>query len=450
MQRENYSLSLQQQQVYDAICRGENVALFGDAGTGKSIIVKKFMRDCASFRNIVCLAPTGLAARNIDEAQTIHSFFGIEPGTVGVCPELNQYLKVTLPYVATIIIDEISMVRSDLFDIIEQMLSAVPLLGQRKHSAFGGRQLVVVGDFKQLPPVVSDAEIEEYLDYKYQGEYAFMSSAWQLAEFKNFYLSKSFRQNSHEYYRLLRSVRNNSDTFAVLGTLNSRVLNRELDIDHLVNPGTLALCSTRRLASETNKTLLANLPNPSVPYSAIISGCFPVNEYPAEKELLIKVGAKVMLIANKRGTGAWTASGFEYVNGEMGVVVSVNPHQISVQLVSGCIVNVTLNTWFSYQYILGKENGVLRIRAQKVGSFRQFPVAIAYASTIHKAQGQTLGSIYLKLGNGCFAPGQLYTALSRIRNLECLFLDNAIKPTDMLPDPVVDFFYNSIDYEFVD
>jgi ATP-dependent exoDNAse (exonuclease V) alpha subunit len=443
----NYDLSPQQQQVYDAMQRGENVALFGDAGTGKSIIVKKFVQEHANSGNVICLAPTGLAARNIGEAQTIHSFFAIDPGSVGYCLEINQHLDRMLPFVATIIIDEISMVRSDLFDSIEQILRAVPYLGQSRNPAFGGRQIIVVGDFKQLPPVISDAEIAEFLDYQYNGEYAFMSNAWQMAAFRNYYLCESFRQNSPEYCHLLRSIRNNTNTFAVLDTLNSRAVNEIPDTDCLASPNTLALCGTRRLASQINGAQLANLSGQPMLFPATIYGNFPVNEYPTEGQLLLKIGAKVMLLANKRRPDYICDSGFEYVNGDIGTVSCISQDHIGIQLASGRLVNVTRNTWFSYKYQLDIDGKAPRIKAKKVGVFTQFPIAIAYACTIHKAQGQTLNSIYLKLGNGCFAPGQLYTALSRIRNLDCLWLDNKIRVTDMIPNPVVDWFYDSIKYE---
>jgi ATP-dependent DNA helicase PIF1 len=438
---DNIVLSPQQKIVFDAMMEGKNVALFGDAGSGKSVIVKKFLQEKARSGDVVCLTPTGLAARNIGQAQTIHSFFSIDPGCVGDLSPLNRRLLNILPKVRTILIDEISMVRSDLFDIMEQCLRLVPI--DDNFAPFGGRQIIVVGDFKQLPPVVSDEHIAEFLEYYYNGEYAFKSKAWLQADFLNYYLEGTFRQDSDNYYHILQNIRYGINIVASFRELNQQVFPLSPGSGLLANPKTLALCSRKVLASEINRKLMSYIPGKEYLFEASVKGKFPINEYPTDHNLKLKIGTKVMILANKKETIQANDLEYEYVNGDIGKIVAMYDDAIIVRLGNDKSITVQKNTWNYYEYDLVEVNGEVKIEARIVGSFCQFPVAIAYASTIHKAQGQTLNSVYVVLGKGCFAPGQLYTALSRVRNLDCLFLASDLRMTDIIPDPMVDEFYHT-------
>lgn len=441
----NLTLSRHQRIIFDAMMNGENVAMFGDAGSGKSVLVRQFLTAKSGSGDVVCLTPTGLAARNIGEAQTIHSFFSIDPGCVGNPPPLNRRLCSILPHIKTILIDEISMVRSDIFDVMEDCLRRVPL--NNCSQPFGGRQIIVVGDFKQLPPVVSDDHIAEYLEYQYSGEYAFQSRAWQMAEFKYYHLTGSFRQTSDDYYDLLQCIRNNQDTMEAIHIFNQKVVPITPAFNMFENSKTMALCSRRVDANNINRTFMANLHGSEFPFQALVKGKFPMNEYPTDQTLKLKEGAKVMLLANKKANIQLANHEFEYVNGDIGKIVNINNDTIIVQLEENKFVTVQPNVWNCYEYELIEEEGEKRVMAKNVGSFCQFPIAIAYASTIHKAQGQTLDSIYVVLGKGCFAPGQLYTALSRVRSLDCLYLASGLQFTDVIADRLVDEFYTTQNWE---
>ncbi len=439
-------LSSQQNQVFQAMMRGENVALFGDAGSGKSLIIKKFLREKSDYGDVICLAPTGLAARNIGKAQTIHSFFSIDPGCVGDyrIPVTDRLLSI-LSLVRTVVIDEISMVRSDIFDMIERCLRRVNMAGDER--PFGGLQIIVVGDFKQLSPVVNEELVWGYLDSVYGGEYAFMSRAWKAAGFKNFYLQHSFRQNSLDYVNILNSIRHNRNLLQALNLCNQKVVRHTPSFDEFQNSTIMALCSKRDLTTEINDRCLSFLQDEMHHFVAVTYGKFPETEYPTDSFLKLKIGTKVMVLANKKTSSKMFNNDYEYVNGDIGLIVDISEEEINVQLMNGRIVGVRPFTWYCYEYDLVEEEGEKKIAAKIVGSFCQLPLAVAYASTIHKAQGQTLDSIFLILGNGCFASGQLYTALSRIRNLRSLFLSAAIQPTDAISDPVVDDFYMSVKWE---
>ena len=444
---DDFQLSFQQQHVYNVMMSGENVALFGEAGTGKSVVVRKFLQSKSKVGDTVCLAPTGLAARNIGEAQTIHSFFSLDPGWVSGQPiKASSQLQYMLPHIRTIIIDEISMVRSDIFELIDQGLRANPITSS--HHPFGGRQIIVVGDFKQLPPVVSDENIQIFLDSKYGGNYAFKTKSWHDAQFKNYHLNQIYRQDDPRYINILNQLRNNIQLQHALATFNTRVCPFFSNSDFQYSPG-MALCSIRKHAAEINIRVLSTLPGMIYQNEARVRGVFPPNEYPADFNLELKVGAKVMLLANKKTPPIILTEEYDYVNGDTGIITGfdANSSAIGVLLKSGKTVLVHPYLWFNYEYALQEEDGEIKIKALPVGTFEQFPIAVAYACTIHKAQGQTLDNIHLILGRGCFVSGQLYTALSRVRRLENLSLESEIKTTDAICDPMVDDFYMKIQYE---
>lgn len=444
---DNFLLSSQQQQVFDAMMQDESIALFGAAGSGKSIIVKKFLQAKSRAGDTVCLTPTGLAARNIGEAQTIHSFFSIDSGWIDEPPfNSSRRLQTILPHIRTIIIDEISMVRCEIFELIDKYSRMYPITSG--HHPFGGRQIIVVGDFKQLPPVVSDDNIKTFLESEYGGYYAFKTQSWLDAKFKYYYLNQVHRQTDSFYIGILNCIRNNISLPEALAVCNNRVAPFSSYVDFQHSPA-MALCSRRKIVSAINNNVLAILPGRTYKYEAFLRGKFPRNEFPTEYFLELKVGAKVMLLANKRTDCLISAGEYEYVNGDTGIITGFDEdrHLIIVRLHSGRTVFVQRNCWINYEYDLVEENGEQRIKAVSVGEFIQFPIATAYACTIHKAQGLTLDNIYLMLGQGCFASGQLYTALSRVRSLNNLTLETEIQITDAICDPMVDDFYMKIQYE---
>ena len=436
------NLNPEQRCALNAMCAGENIFLTGYAGTGKSAVINAFIQQKPS--NLVCLAPTGLAARNLAEAMTIHRCFNLPTGIAyplernNMSPSQADFLRT----IKTVLIDEISMVRSDVFMAIEELLRHhAPAENQGK--PFGGRQIIVVGDFYQLPPVVPAEKLEEYLDEQLDGIFAFNTSAWRAAGFRCIKLSHVHRQVDEFYINFLNEVRYlGPKLFSYL-----RYVNQQAVSDSQTEKGNdgIFLCCTRKVANNINIRALSELSDSGVLFKGRIQGCFPKDELPVAEKLLIKRGARVMIYGNCNSPGI--ALHAQYVNGDIGTVIDYNSAAFSVlvKLNRGPTVTVRPMTWSNYEYTTWRdENNELQIRQKEVGTFHQLPLAPAYATTIHKSQGQTLDKVHLVLDRGCFVQGQLYTALSRVRSLDCLTVDRAISPDDVLTDSMVQSFMEQL------
>ncbi len=416
---------------------GRNIFLTGRGGTGKSSIIKSFLE--RSEGNVVCLAPTGIAARNLPHGVTIHNFFRLSP-TGEPSRRENPYLQTLYQATETILIDEISMVRSDLFSMMEAILRQYAMPGYER-LPFGGRQIIAVGDFYQLPPVIEDDSIRRYLERQAGGIYAFNTAAWAQAKFENIVLRQIHRQTDPEYIEFLDAVRNTSrDLPDHLSTCEANIIGEYLESD------SVGVCCTRSDVAAINSTAMNRLKDAGIIFPGCVRGTFPTNDLPTDKELLIKRGEKVMLLANQQASYSY---GYDYVNGDIGVVEDYAPalETVTVRLsATQRLLEVTPAVWFNYEYDVEENDrtGELRLTTRKTGHFRQLPLAPAYAMTIHKAQGQTLNRIHLVLGRGCFAHGQLYTALSRVRKLTDLTLDRPIRFREAMNDPQVTDFYQNL------
>lgn len=417
-----FILDQEQETALKLMRNGKNVFLTGSAGTGKSAVIDALRQ----YKNrLVCLAPTGLAARNLRQASTIHAFFSIGHSTD------ETALRNRLRAAETILIDEISMVRVDLFQRIDRLL--------RLHVAdrpFGGKQIIVVGDFHQLPPVAESAPIQEALEECYGGIYAFNAPAWEQAHFETVRLNRIHRQTDRKYINFLEALRATAPSLPdYLKLSESCVSSRPADWP--------ALCCTRHAAALINAGEMNRLAGEETCFNGKITGRFPIHELPVELNLKVIEGARMMLLANRYDT----QPGGQYVNGDIGVVSTYSSlgNWIEVLLDRGGTVRVTPTMWSNCEYEAEVDNGELELHVNEIGYFRQFPLIPAYATTIHKAQGQTIPKIHLVLGKGCFAPGQLYTALSRVRSFADLTLDRPIRFEETIVDPQIQDFLRRLE-----
>ena len=417
-------LNAEQQNALELMKSGQNVFLRGDAGTGKTVVINRFIDSDPD--RIVSLAPTGLAASNLKHGgMTIHRFLGALSKDWAQDPEkVREYLR----SFRSLIIEEISMVRSDLFCRLDHDLRFYT----GRDQPFGGIPLVVVGDFYQLPPVVKSKPEQEFLERNMNGIFAFNAPAWKSAEFRNAELKTPHRQTDQEFLRLLRTVRSGDNE------LEDQLRQLDLRVRRAPPPLSRSLCCYRKQADQINYLHVERLLTPGSHYTGKWSGCYPESEWPAPVHLNVKSGMLTLLTANDPEG--------RYANGDVGEVLACWDNSIWIRLLRGPEIAVYWHTWFNYDYrIVIQSDGSLKLDSRIIGCFTQFPVLPAYAMTIHKAQGQTLNQVHLELGTRpCFASGQLYTALSRVRNLEDLTLNRPLQVADVVVDRQVRRFYESL------
>ena len=447
-------LAEEQEVALQEMLSGTNVFLTGEAGTGKSTIVKEFKRRTS--KNCVFLAPTGIAAVNIG-GSTIHSFLRLVPGlmsedsieTIG-----NKKQRELIRIVDTIIIDEISMVRSDLFWAVDFRLRQLAS-GRNKKQPFGGKQVILVGDFYQLPPVIKTEEEERFIKNTYGGEFAFQTETWVKGRFKCFCLKTVHRQgNDRLFLSILNHIRHNDidsrdiqdpDTAEVLNV--KEILNKHADISRPLAVTPVCLCTTNREANILNALANEQSDGEGRTFSAVVKGIFLEKDYPTSAKLELKTGTRVMTLINHRTL----AGSLEFVNGDVGEVLGFVKQSgidaVRIKLDNGKIVTICPNEWKNYVYILttDPQTGKEKVVQKEVGTYIQLPLKAAYAMTIHKSQGMSVDAVLIKLGNGCFAHGQLYTALSRCRSLKNLRIDRNIYAEDIIINPAVVNFYRSIE-----
>lgn len=419
-----------------------NVFVTGRAGTGKSTLLRYF-RDTTE-KDLVVLAPTGVAAVNIG-GQTIHSFFGFGPD---ITPEKARQLTPTrqkaalYARLATIVIDEVSMVRADLLDCIDAFLRQH---GPTTGAPFGGVQTIFIGDLYQLPPVVTQHE-RPVFEGLYDGPYFFNAHSFpaldaQLVELRTVYR----QQDDPEFLEILNAIRNRTVTDDHLASLNERY---QPDFEPPEGEPFVHLTTTNAGARAVNDARLAALEWRRHTFEGQLTGAFTERSLPAPLALQLKTGAQVMLV-NNDSSGRW-------INGTLGTVTDIakdtdgvgtadGDWRVAVELEDGGAVRVDPHTWEMYEYAVDPDTQ--RIEAEPIGSFTQFPLILAWAITIHKSQGKTFDRAIVDFERGTFAHGQAYVALSRCTSLDGLVLKQPVKPGHIRLDWRVVRFMTGHQYE---
>lgn len=423
-------------QVLDLIDNtSASVFLTGKAGTGKST----FLRHITSVtrKKHVVLAPTGIAAVNVG-GQTLHSFFHIPlkpllPDDPEFAPRrLARRMKYSRPFarllreLELIVIDEISMVRADIIDFIDKILRRY---SGRPFEPFGGKQLLMVGDIFQLEPVVT-ADAREILRRVYPDFYFFSARAFADAALVPVELRKVYRQTDPAFIALLDRVRDGVPSAADIALINSRVGTPDTDADTTLS---MTIATRRDTVDHINRGHLDALRTPSVSFEATVLDDFPEQSFPTDRTLELKEGAQVVFIRNDPER--------RWVNGTLGRVTFLTPDTLRVTLESGEEHTIEPEVWNNVLFSYDEKEGT--VREEIKGSFRQFPLKLAWALTIHKSQGLTFSRLTIDVGRGAFSGGQSYVALSRATSLDGITLASPIRPSDIYVNPAVRRFARS-------
>jgi len=399
----------------------KNIFITGKAGTGKSTLLNYFCQNTE--RSVAVLAPTGVAAVNIS-GQTIHSFFKFKPEiSIFEAKKKASWKKKERIYsnLRMIIIDEISMVRADLLDCVDIFLKTI--FDNKK--PFGGVQMVFFGDVYQLSPILKYQD-EKVFKKEYKSEHFFDARAMDNFKFEFVELKKIYRQKDSNFIDLLNSIRDGSVTDGQIEVINKRFIE---DYSGLPE-GYIYLTTIKRIANQVNQLNLNEIPYESFVFKGHIQGKFNHNYIPAEINLELKQNAQIMLLNNDKEE--------RWINGTVGKIIQLGREIVVVQLLNGDEVQVNPHKWDIYKMSYNNSKG--KIIKKSIGSFTQFPISLAWGITIHKSQGKTFDKVIIDVGDGAFAYGQIYVALSRCQNLEGIILKKKIQRTDILTDQrVVEF-----------
>jgi len=407
----------------------DHVFVPGPAGTGKTTLLQRFVDETE--KTVVVAAPTGVAALAVG-GQTLHSLLRLPLGIIGnndlgYCPrETLQMLRA----IDVLVIDEVSMVSADLMDAIDTRLRQAKKRGK---IPFGGVQLVMFGDLYQLAPVVSGEVERQFYADRYASAWFFDATVWKETTLRTAVLDTVYRQKDPEFQRVLHALRD--------GTVDAemgRMLNERGAIPP-DDPDIITLATTNATVARINQSRLQALDGDAEIAIAEIEGEFgSASQYPADDELALKRGAQVMFLRNDT-----SADGPRWVNGTIGVVTDIG-ETVEVE-VDGDTVDVEPATWEKVRY--DYDPGTKHISSEVVAQFTQFPLRLAWAVTIHKAQGKTLDEAMIDLGPRAFAAGQTYVAFSRLTSLDGLHLARPLKPADIIVDPDVKRFFETASNE---
>jgi len=403
------------------------VYLTGKAGTGKTTFLK-YLKQTTN-KNTVILAPTGVAAINAG-GQTIHSFFQIKPSVYvpndarlrtkadpndtdkSTIYDHFRYFKERLEIIKgmeLLIIDEISMVRCDLLDVVDQILR---VYRKREFEPFGGVQVILIGDTFQLPPI-ADFEQWEILNQFYESPFFFSSKIIKANKPIYIELKKIYRQNEQEFIELLNRVRINQITQNELTILNSKL---SPNFSPNANENYITLATHNRIVDSTNTAKLAELTTELKLFEATTTGVFPDNIMPTNRILELKEGSQIMFIKNDKQLR-------RYYNGTIAKIKSIIENKIVVVFSGEKEITVEKETWNNIKYLWNEEKK--KIEEETIGTFTQFPIKLAWAITVHKSQGLTFEKVIADLG-AAFSSGQVYVALSRCTSFNGLVLKTRI------------------------
>jgi ATP-dependent DNA helicase PIF1 len=336
--------------------------------------------------------------------------------------EFRQESKNIYKKLDAIVIDEISMVRSDLLDCVDKFMK---LNGKHKNLAFGGVQMIFIGDLYQLPPVVTGSE-RQIFRVNYQSQYFFDAKVFSGFQMDFLELEKIYRQKDEEFIKLLNSIRNNSAQEEHFKAINSR-FNPNFEPDP--NGFYIYLTTTNSMADELNQKQLAKINSKLFTFSGEMMGDFNLKTLPAKMELTIKTGSQIMMLNND--------SESRWVNGSIGKIVGIETGDeeddlITVELINGEIVKVAPFTWELYKFYYDEKQN--KLVSETTGSFTQYPLMLAWAVTIHKSQGKTFDKVIIDIGRGTFTHGQMYVALSRCTTLNGIVLKKPIQKKHIFMD----------------
>lgn len=424
----------------------KNVFLTGKAGTGKTTFLHNLKNH--TYKRMIVVAPTGVAAINAGGV-TIHSFFQMPFGPhlpreyISQSRGFNQngnkfpagYTKLSKTKINIIrsldllVIDEISMVRADLLDGVDETLRRY----RDRSKPFGGVQLLLIGDIQQLSPVVKRDEWELIREY-YDTVYFFSSRALQKTDFVSIELKHIYRQTDTRFITILNSIRENRITPGVISELNKRYIP---DFKYNEDDGYITLTTHNARAQSINQARLDEIKKKSYRFIAEVKGDFPEYSYPTDDELELKVGCQVMFVKNDLSPEKL------YYNGKIGRIEHIDPDDESIIVkcpVDADLIEVKRVEWQNCKYSIDSETS--EIQETVVGSFIQFPLKLAWAITIHKSQGLTFDKAIID-ANASFAHGQVYVALSRCRTLDGLVLSTPIYDSSIKMDvTVLDFCHD--------
>lgn len=395
----------------------DHLFITGRAGTGKTTLLHEFVATTA--KSVAVCAPTGVAALAIG-GQTIHSLLRLPLGIIGD-RELGFIPKESLAVLANLdalVIDEVSMVSADVVDAIDRRLRQAK---RRRNSPFGGIQMIMFGDPYQLSPVVSGQAEKAYFTDHYRSPWFFDARVWSETEMTTFELDTIHRQADEEFRSVLNALREGRMEPDMGRMLNERGM-REPDDAELIT-----LTTTNASVTRINSIALERLEGKAKIAHADIEGDFgSTAAYPADEQLVLKPGARVMFLRNDTAG----PDGPRFVNGTIGTVTKITD-SVTVD-VDGEGVLVEPVTWEKIRYEYSPATKT--ISHDVVAEFTQFPLRLAWAVTIHKAQGKTLDAAVIDLGQRAFAPGQTYVAFSRLTSLDGLYLKRPLSPSDIIVD----------------
>lgn len=448
-----FELTKNQQQIFDAVeSSNKNFLICGEPGVGKSVLTRALTE--LGRKTYTLAAPTGLAALNIEtefaRAKTLHSLFRLPVSGGIVAPNFNNFtiddhtLKNIRYQIKHLIIDEISMVRADMFDYIDRLLRYV----KQVDAPFGGIQIICIGDFYQLPPIVQGFEQKQMQDAGYESPFIFSSRCFN-GNFTILTLSEVLRQKGDpKFIDLLANARTGYVTHKDVSNLNKLV--------HAADNLTIRLCGTNKQADEVNTSFLSAIDAPSFQYIGEKFGEWPA--LPVDPQLTLKVGAQVIVKVNGADRPPNHKGKFisEVVNGTLGKVTEIieSSSDESIKSIPGlqkerCVVIETIKGNYVTIYIKRWERKVKvfendRWEEKIVASYTQMPLQLAWAISIHKSQGQSFDKVHIDAAK-IFAPGQLYVALSRCRSMKGLSFQSEVIARKFWANPKVVEFFETIE-----